>query len=134
MTLGLFFTSWLNRSFSQRFRLNWLNNAPPASASWTSAPAGYVGGVGTVRPALGRGSLGGRLGRRPSWLCNSTIRLFVQWRVCRCPNPPLHFSVLNLAKILLNNSFYFIRRRQKIYKRCLIYFLRVQVSGKYNVI
>ena len=33
MTLGLFSTSWLNRSFSQLFSLNWLNNAPPASAS-----------------------------------------------------------------------------------------------------
>jgi len=107
MTLGLFFTSWLNRSFSQRFRLNWLNNAPPASASWTSAPAGYVGGVGTVRPALGRGSLGGRLGRRPSWLCNSTIRLLRVWRILGGGKMRQTLCVLSLAKII-NKKILFI--------------------------
>jgi len=46
----LFFTSWLNRSFSQLFSLNWLNDAPPAGA-------GLVGGVCTVQPRCRSASL-----------------------------------------------------------------------------
>ncbi|HPY99768.1 MAG TPA: hypothetical protein PK009_03050 [bacterium] len=34
-----------------------------------------------------------------------------------------HFSVLNLAKIILNNPFCFIRRRRKIYKRCFAFLI-----------
>ena len=138
MTLGLFSTSCLNRSFSQLFSLNWLNDAPPLT-SFVKDVKGYVVDVFTVRLRLGSGSLGGRLGRRPSWLCESTIRLFVFGEFC-----PVEFAefpgfnprnlsdfrggggkirqtlcVLNLAKILLKYLFLFLyRRRRKIYKRC----------------
>jgi hypothetical protein len=63
-----------------------------------------------------------RLGRRACWLGRQhLIRLFVFaafWVGAKCGK---HFSVLNLAKILLNNSFILYRRRRKIYKRCFCF-------------
>jgi len=88
-----------------RFRL--LNVGSSGLRWWCMHRSASPGGSASLLRSLGR-SLGG--------YARVSIRLFVQWRVCRCPNPPLHFSVLNLAKILLNNSFFYIGGGEKFIK------------------
>jgi hypothetical protein len=80
-----------------------------------------VGAEGTVRLRWGSGSLVGRLGRRPWWLCfeyasaSSCLAHFGGGKIRQTP------CVLSLAKIINKKVLFILRRRQKIYKRCLIF-------------
>jgi len=69
------------------------------SALPSVASPGLFVGVSAARPRWGSSSLGGRLGRRPSWLCGSTIRLFFPLIGSR--EPIRHICVLSLAKTFL---------------------------------
>jgi len=75
-----------------------------------------VGGVGTVRLRWGSGSLVGRLGRRPWWLCESMLRLLRVWRILGAAKHAKHLCVLFLAKIINKKSFLYCGGGEKFIK------------------
>ena len=76
---------------------------------------------GPVRLRWGSGSLVGRLGRRPCCLCkgyasaSSCLAHFGGGKMRQTP------CVLFLAKIVNRKVLFILRRRPKIFKRCLIF-------------